>query len=757
MTTPKKIAILGGGMAGLSAAWELTRTPELRALHEVTLYQMGWRLGGKAASGRDALGRNLEHGLHVWFGCYANVFHMVQEIYANRTPPPGCPLQHWTDVAKPQIYTPIGVRTASGFSYFPLTWPTNQGTPGQGGVDMTPAEAWTTMWNLFVLVVKNVIHGLGAAPVAAAPVAAAPATAAPAGPAAQTLPSGFAASTLAQLAGTELERAKELFFGSHAAGMALHELVDAGNLWMKALLAEPALVDARQVADLLDLHRQMQASFHDAVVRAGPAVAGSASAIEWQVVEELIDIAIAAAAGYFIDLVLPDRPFESLDEVDFRAWLIQHGANPGIVATSTVTRIVYDTLFQYADGDVQRPSYAAGTALGVCARLIGTFKGSMMWDIQTGMGEAVVAPLYEALVAAGVKVEFFHKVTKLELSADGQQIETVRMARQADIAQGDYRPTFVLENLVCWPSEPDWDQLVDGAKMKAAGVDFESHWCNWPPVGQEVVLNRGSEFDTVVLAISMGAYKPLNDEPTMCNALLQRGGRFADFVNNIGIVPTQGLQLWSNQTLDELGWTSGKPATVSGPEYLNIWADMTQVLAVEPAVGFPKPKSLHYLCGTWSTTLYRQPSTQAGVPAQAWNELRSQAVDWLNDASACIWPAARTPEGKFRFEVLSDFSGATGGPPSGTPRFDQQFLRANIDPTECCVLSAAGTTKYRLHPAESGFANLILAGEATRHGFNTTAIEGAVMSGMAASRAICGQPATIVGYDFLQRKPSQKS
>jgi hypothetical protein len=94
-------------------------------------------------------------------------------------------------------------------------------------------------------------------------------------------------------------------------------------------------------------------------------------------------------------------------------------------------------------------------------------------------------------------------------------------------------------------------------------------------------------------------------------------------------------------------------------------------------------------------------------------------------------------------------------PAADTARFDQQFWRANIDPTECCTLSAAGTTQYRLHPDETGFGNLILAGEGTRHGFNTTAIEGAVMSGAAASRAICGAPAHIVGYDFLQRRPSQ--
>jgi uncharacterized protein with NAD-binding domain and iron-sulfur cluster len=737
----KKIAILGGGMAGLSAAYELTRTPELRALHEVTLYQMGWRLGGKAASGRDSLGRNLEHGLHVWFGCYDNVFRMIQQIYADRTPPPGSPLQHWTDVARPQAYTPIGVKTASGWAHFPLTWPTNQATPGQGGVELTPAEAWTTLWNLFVLVVKNLLGQLAALPQqqAAAPIATA-------------LPSGFAASALARLANTELARAKDLFDRSQVAGLLLHELVDAGELWMKALLSTSAPADPQHVAQLLDLHRRALAAFRDAAARARPAAAGSPFAIELQIVEELFDIAVAGAAGYFNDLVLPDLPFEALDDLDFRAWLVRHGADPTIVAESTVTRIVYDTLFQYADGDVQRPSYAAGTALGVIARLIGTFKGSMMWDIQTGMGEAVVAPLYQSLIEAGVTVRFFRKVTRLDLSQDGQQVAAVQLARQADTVAGDYQPTFMLENLVCWPSEPDWRQLVDGARMQAAGVDFESHWCDWPAAGEEL-LTQGSDFDSVVLAISMGAYKPLNDEPGMCAALLQQNGPFARFVENIGIVPTQALQLWSNQTLAQLGWSSGKPATVSGPEYLNIWADMSQVLAVEPAVGFDKPQSLHYLTGTYATTLYRQPSTATGVPAQAQAELRTQAIGWLDSASACIWPAARSPDGQFNFDVLTDFSGTA----RGAARFDQQFLRANIDPTECCVLSAAGTTQYRLHPTESGFANLILAGEATRHGFNTTAIEGAVMSGMAASRAICGQPAVIVGYDFLQVKQSLRN
>ena len=55
MVARKKVAILGGGLGAVSAAWELTNAPDWQHQFEsVTLYQIGWRLGGKAASGRNA-------------------------------------------------------------------------------------------------------------------------------------------------------------------------------------------------------------------------------------------------------------------------------------------------------------------------------------------------------------------------------------------------------------------------------------------------------------------------------------------------------------------------------------------------------------------------------------------------------------------------------------------------------------------------------------------------------------------------------
>jgi uncharacterized protein with NAD-binding domain and iron-sulfur cluster len=79
----RKVAILGGGCGGLAAAWELTQERN-RGGFDVTVYQPGWRLGGKGASGRAPFGtgqRIEEHGLHLWFGFYRHAFTMLAQAY----------------------------------------------------------------------------------------------------------------------------------------------------------------------------------------------------------------------------------------------------------------------------------------------------------------------------------------------------------------------------------------------------------------------------------------------------------------------------------------------------------------------------------------------------------------------------------------------------------------------------------------------------------------------------------------------------
>ena len=99
----KKIAILGGGVGGVTAAFALTQ-PEWQGAYDVTLYQMGWRLGGKGASGRNAAAseRIEEHGLHIWLGFYYNAFTQMKRCYDELARAPGAPLATFDAAFKPQ-------------------------------------------------------------------------------------------------------------------------------------------------------------------------------------------------------------------------------------------------------------------------------------------------------------------------------------------------------------------------------------------------------------------------------------------------------------------------------------------------------------------------------------------------------------------------------------------------------------------------------------------------------------------------------
>ena len=64
------------------------RLAALRERFEVIVYELGWQLGGKGASGRaphrgaGAGGRRIqEHGLHIWFGFYEHAFGMLRDAY----------------------------------------------------------------------------------------------------------------------------------------------------------------------------------------------------------------------------------------------------------------------------------------------------------------------------------------------------------------------------------------------------------------------------------------------------------------------------------------------------------------------------------------------------------------------------------------------------------------------------------------------------------------------------------------------------
>lgn len=70
-----RVAIVGAGLAGLVTAVDL-----VDAGHEVELFEARPFVGGKVSSWVDSDGNHVEMGLHVFFGCYYNLFALMDKM-----------------------------------------------------------------------------------------------------------------------------------------------------------------------------------------------------------------------------------------------------------------------------------------------------------------------------------------------------------------------------------------------------------------------------------------------------------------------------------------------------------------------------------------------------------------------------------------------------------------------------------------------------------------------------------------------------
>ena len=86
---------------------------------------------------------------------------------------------------------------------------------------------------------------------------------------------------------------------------------------------------------------------------------------------------------------------------------------------------------------------------------------------------------------------------------------------------------------------------------------------------------------------------------------------------------------------------------------------------------------------------------------------------------------------------------------SGAERVRQQFVSANVSPTDRFTLTLPGSTKFRISPLDPTYDNLTLVGDWTACGFNESCVEAAVMSGRLGAHAISRLPKleAIIGYD----------
>jgi uncharacterized protein with NAD-binding domain and iron-sulfur cluster len=726
----RRIVIIGGGMAGLAAAFDLSRTQALRDQFDVTIYQLGWRLGGKAASGRLPDGRIVEHGLHVWFGCYENAFELVRAAYEAWNPHKDQAITKWEDAFEKQRFTVIGSGDQANFSG--IFWPQASGSPGDGG---EPLAFWPCItWLLRVIDHQfQAMHpfydfGTLQIPVDIAVLLA-------------EAEVKIDIEPDAQIAGTSPSD-HQISFGLVAP---FDKSLTATWKWADSFTRNSALRTEKQLRGFARFLRFVSAHVWDDK--------NFGHHKKSKFLCELIDVGTALVKGVVIGMQIEGASVAELDALDFRDWLCGVGAQRDAVFGSSIVKSLYNTTFQYLDGDKRRPSLGAGSGAQVALRLFGGYKDAFLYETTAGLGEVVVAPIYGALRKWGVKFQFFHKLKRIELNEAQNGVEKVHFDRQVDLSVETYKPTFDPDprfgNLECWPEAPLWEQIKNGRSLE--GLDLESCWCDQKT--GDVVLSKGADFDEAVLAVSIGALKPTKDAPGPCAELLAAGRRFKKMTDAASLVPTVSLQAWCTRTLKDMGWRPPDNPfgadkidfpMVNGPALLNIWADRTVVLDRENwGEADAAPASLQYLCDVFETTLYKAPPSCVEVPKIAKACARRLAVDWLEQKSQVLWPPA-SPGAPFDWNLLFDAECRTG-----EDRIDYQVIKANVDPWACCAGSPAGSTRWRLPADGSRFAHLYLAGAWIDSGFNVECIEAAVMSGRQAARAIVGTGEVIDGEAFL--------
>ncbi|MBT9385128.1 NAD(P)-binding protein [Pseudooceanicola sp. CBS1P-1] len=670
----KKIAVIGGGVGAMTAVWGLLQDPDWKEKYEITVYQMGWRLGGKGASGRNmAEGARIEeHGLHVWAGFYENAFRNMRACYAELTEmglrDPEAPLGTFEAAFKPLDHLFLAEKVGEEWRPWLIDLPTNDKLPGTGNEVPAP-------WVLFLRALK-------------------------------ALQKLIETGTFGKAQSAESAEAARRLSPLKAAHLRLLTLA-------RTMPMDPRAHKASVNALLGSLIRGLQSRVHKLETPENLENDATRRALY------LLDLGLACARGLVESRVFL-RGYDILDQWEFTDWLRGNGASEAVL-DSVLMRGCYDFVFGFHAGDIHDRNAGAGTAIRAMGRLTLTYCGAIFWKMQAGMGDTIFGPYYQVMRAKGVKFEFFSAATALRIGPANTGIGKIEMVRQARLAGDSYDPFVTVRGLPCWPSEPLWDQLENGEELRASGINFEHE----APTGQPFTLERGRDFDTLILGASMGSL------PYLTKDLAKASPRWKRMLDEVQTVGTHAAQFWMTETADALGWrdvvqTSNPPEAIpNGPlrtvitgfaEPLDTWADMSHLLDREDWPN-PGPASIAYFC--------------APAPdGETLPEFRADLAQWTETELPKLWPN------------LPDVADPFYPPGRGLAG---QYARVNMEGSERYVLSTAGSVFHRLAPDESGFDNLYLAGDWTRCGLNAGCVEAATMSGLAAANAISGQNLPING------------
>lgn len=671
MTRKKeRIAILGGGMAGLSTAWRLSEPGWRERFESITVYQRGWRLGGKGASSRGEHGRIEEHGLHVWIGSYENAFTLIRQCYAEldrANTDPSAPIQTWDQAFVPANDVGATDRWQGQWRLWLGRFTGNEQLPGEPdaeGGELT-VTAFVERALQLILDFADSLRTMGD-------------------------------DGLVMSASAERPTPKRTL-----------DTVQRAVLAALIALTDPPSIDSDPLTQALDAIRDTLDYERRADHR-----------LSWT----LLSLLTATVRGVLADgLVTDPRGLRAVNDEDYGGWVLRHGAHPEVLEFP-VLRAMYNMVFGYEKGQLERPTVSAGVGMLLVGLMFFTYKGAIFWKMTAGMGDIVMAPIYQVLRSRGVEFEFFHRVDALHLDPGRRYVDAVTIGRQLRLADAvsRYEPLTRVRGLPVFPNEPLPEQVQARDGMR----DLESHFGVRDDV-ETRLLRRGVDFDRIVLAVSLGMVEVVAQE------LIADRPEWREMTTHVRTIATQGLQIWLRPDHAELGLAAPAVTTSGYIPPIDTFSSMPQTLWAEDWPAHDRPQTVAYFCGAldvdWS------PAVDQQAYARRCRQIaQREALNFLDSLVGVHLPGAVTDQG-FAWHYLAGADGRRGAEALAT-----QHLSVNIDPSDRYVLSLPGTDDYRLRPDEAGYDNLVLAGDWTDSGLNSGCIESAVLSGLQAANAILG-------------------
>lgn len=703
---PIRVAVIGGGCASMAAVWELSK-PEHGGQYEITVFQEGWRLGGKGASGRGANGRIEEHGLHIWLGFYDNSFRMMRECHAElESLGMGDVYGDWRDAWTPKNDIALCSQSPDGgFTNWRAHLPPRPGLPGDPlphGSGFSLMHYMASAFDLFrALLLDTTVNGHGVA----------------------------TASKSESGQDVLLERLSSMLkLGAFATTAGLAQML--GTLASLSRTTTPENAEAL-FGGIEKACAAMRQWLEDQWL------ADSENRYLW----EIADLTLATIVGMTRHRIWFDpRGLDALEDYECREFLHMHGASIRSLQ-SPFLRGLYDLSMGYEDGDMNKPALSAGQGLRGTMRTFFSYRGAFMWKMRAGMGDVVFAPLYSAMKERGVNFEFFHRLTNMSMARSGDHVDSLTFDVQANTKLGrEYDPFVTVAGKPCWPSEPNWSQLVGEAKMRKEDWNLESHWDRRK--ADEKTLTIGDDFDMVILGVGIGAV------PYVASEFVERDPRWAAMCDNVKTVASQAFQVWMDEDLPDLGWPG--PAYITGAfaKPFDTWCDMAHVV---PEEGWKvRPRTSVYFCAVLPDPTEPPAEDDRDYPARRTAEVRANAEGFLEGPVRQVWPRAYAEDGQFRWDILTpDQSDPASIKLAGKARFASQYWRANVNPSDRYVIHTPGSHRHRISPLDMTYDNLTICGDWTDSGFTSGCVEGAVMSGLLAAHAISGSPnlEDITAYD----------